>query len=134
MRRAAAELLGAIRWRALAAAWVLTMVATGVLVATDAPPSTTALVIGALAAVVTSAASTRADTVTIVAPRRSRSRGKGHDAMAEMPLLRYEALRAEAELARATRQMEDIRVRLRRLERDAASSRRAEPADPPRRS
>jgi ribosome-binding protein aMBF1 (putative translation factor) len=52
VRRALADLTDGIRWRALAAAWVLTLVAVATLTATNAPVITTAIVLAGAAAVI----------------------------------------------------------------------------------
>lgn len=52
VRDALRDLTSGIRWRALVAASVLTLIAIGVLTATDAPPSTVSLVLGGAAAVI----------------------------------------------------------------------------------
>jgi DNA-binding XRE family transcriptional regulator len=53
VRDALQDLTSGIRWRALMAASLLTLVAIGVLTATDAPPTTVSLVLGGAAAVIT---------------------------------------------------------------------------------
>jgi DNA-binding XRE family transcriptional regulator len=52
VRDALRDLTSGIRWRALVAASVLTLIAIGVLTATDAPPATVSLVLGGAAAVI----------------------------------------------------------------------------------
>jgi DNA-binding XRE family transcriptional regulator len=53
VRDALQDLTSGIRWRALMAASLLTLVAIGVLTVTDAPPTTVSLVLGGAAAVIT---------------------------------------------------------------------------------
>lgn len=52
MREALRNLLGGIHWRALAAASTLSLLAIGVLAATDAPAATTSLVLGGAGATI----------------------------------------------------------------------------------
>jgi hypothetical protein len=53
MREALRNLLGGIHWRALAAASTLSLLAIGVLVATDAPAATISLILGGAGAAIT---------------------------------------------------------------------------------
>jgi hypothetical protein len=52
MREALRNLLGGIHWRALAAASALSLLAIGVLAATDAPAATTSIVLGGAGALI----------------------------------------------------------------------------------
>jgi hypothetical protein len=67
MRQALRDLLGGIKWRALAVASTLLLVAIAVLAATDAPAAITSIVVGGAAATI--ALSIVGETLTSVRPR-----------------------------------------------------------------